>query len=66
MQFITHTKKKVYSLTCSLLGIDKPDIMLPAVNSFYAQYCTEDATPMVPVKDHWLFVLSELVHEHCF
>ena len=49
-----------------LLGIDKPDIMLPAVNSFHAQDCTEDFTPMVLVKDNWWFLLLEIVHEHYF
>ena len=65
--FIEHNKYiYIYSLTCSLLGIDKPDIMLTAVNSFHIQDCTEDSNPMVPVKYHWWFVFSELVHEHYF
>ena len=49
-----------------MLEIDKPDIMLPAVNSSHIQDCTEDSTPMVPVKYHWWFVFSELVKEHYF
>ena len=67
MHFITHTKYiYIYSLTCSLLGIDKPDIMLPAENSFHIKDCTEDSTPIFPVKDLWWFVFSELVHEKHF
>ena len=68
MHFIAHKYIYIYiySLTCSLLGIDKPDIMLPSVNSFHIQDYTEDSTRMVSVKYHWCFVFSELVHEHYF
>ena len=50
--------KKVYSLTCSLLGINKLGIMLLEVNSFPAYDCTEDFTIMFLVKDNWWLLFT--------
>ena len=40
--------------------------MLPAVNIFHAQYCTEGFTPVLLVEDNWRFLFMELVYINIF
>ena len=54
----------MYSLTCSLLGIDELGNMIPAVISVHAQDFTEDFTPRLLGEENSIFSFTEHFCKH--